>query len=229
VTAVALLGWLLASGAAARALVLRRRLELVADAEHELRGPLAALALAAEAARRRSGQVAAGALEGQLERAGAGLDALAAARCGRRARMRAARQELGGLVERAAEAWRAAGADVRLDWPAGDTAALVDPGRLSQALGNLLANAVEHGDGPLTLRGTSTGGRVRIELRNRDRIADRAASRAGRSLGRAASRAGRGRGLPIAQRAVREAGGALTFASDDDGTAVAIEFPLAEP
>jgi signal transduction histidine kinase len=218
VTAVALVGWLLAFGAATRAVLLRRRLELVADAEHELRGPLAALALAAEASRRRSGHVGAAALEGQLERASSGLDALAAARRGRRARMRVARQELGGLVERAAEAWRTAGADVRLDWRAGDAAAVVDPGLLSQALGNLLANGVEHGGGPLTLRGTSTGGRVRIELRNR-----------GRTLRRAASRSGRGRGLRIAERAVREAGGALTFASGDDGTAVAIELPLAEP
>jgi signal transduction histidine kinase len=218
VTAIALLGWLLAFGAAARALVLRRRLELVADAEHELRGPLAALALAAEAARRRSGHVAAGALEGQLERAGAGLDALAAARGGGRARVRAAREELGGLVERAAEAWRAAGADVRLDWRAGDAAALVDPGRLSQALGNLLANGVEHGGGVVAVRGTRTDGRVRVELRNPPR-----------ALRPARPRDGRGRGLAIAGRAVHEAGGAMTIASGDEGTAVAIELPLAEP
>jgi two-component system, OmpR family, sensor histidine kinase MtrB len=218
VTAVALVGWLLAFGAATSAVILRRRLELVADAEHELRGPLAALALATEAARRRSGHVAAAALEGQLERAGSGLDALAAARRGRRPYVRAARQELGGLVERAAEAWRTAGADVRLDWRAGDAAALVDSARLSQVLGNLLANGIEHGGGVVAVRGIRTQDGVRIELRNRDR-----------TLRRAASRSGRGRGLRIAERAVREAGGALTFASDDDGTAVAIELPLAEP
>jgi signal transduction histidine kinase len=217
-TAMAALGWLLALAAAWRAVVLRRRLGLVAYAEHELRGPLAALALAAEAAARRSRGMAAAVVQEQLERAGAGLADLAAARRGRHAAARTARHEVGGLVERAAEAWAATGAEVRLDWRAGDARALVDPGRLSQALGNLLANAVEHGGGAVSVRGIRAGGRLRIELRNRDR-----ASR------RTGSRDGRGRGLTIGRRAMQDVGGALQIVSGEDGTAAAIELPLAEP
>ena len=217
-TAIAVIGWLLALGAAARALVLRRRLELVADAEHELRGPLAALALAAEASRRRARSVPVSAVEGQLERARAGLADLVAARSGRRAATPAARQELGELVERAADAWSVTGADVRLDWRAGGAAALVDSGRLSQALGNLLANAVEHGGAAVTVRGIRTGRRVRIELRN-----------SSQTFGRGASRGGRGRGLPIAERAVREAGGALQVTRNEREIVAAIELSIAEP
>lgn len=206
-TAVALIGWLLAFGAAWRAVALRRRLELVACAEHELRGPLAALTLAAEAARRRTRAVPVTAVEEQLERARAGLADLVSARCGRRAAAQTTRQELGELVERAAGSWAATGADVRLDWHAGDAAALVDPGRLSQALGNLLANGVEHGGGSVAVRGVRDGDRVRIELR----------------------RDGRGRGLAIAHRAMRDVGGTLQVVSGEDGTVAAIELPLAEP
>ncbi|MBA3306938.1 MAG: hypothetical protein H0U25_13600, partial [Thermoleophilaceae bacterium] len=48
-------GWLMAAGLAAAVLRLRRRLELVAQAEHELRGPATALGLAAAAMRREPG------------------------------------------------------------------------------------------------------------------------------------------------------------------------------
>jgi two-component system, OmpR family, sensor kinase len=225
VTAVTALGWLLAFGAALRAVALRRRLELVAYAEHELRGPLAALTLAAEAARTRSRGIAAAVVEEQLSRASAGLGDLVAARRGRRAPARASRHDVGTLVERAARAWSATGADVRLDWRAGDAAAHLDPERLSQALGNLLANGVEHGRGAVAVRGIRVGELLRIELRNSGGRSRRRRPRP--SFGR--QRDGRGRGLTIAARAVREAGGTLRIASGEEGTAAAIELPLAEP
>jgi signal transduction histidine kinase len=195
VTLLALSGWLLAALAGARVWALLRRLELVACAEHELRGPLAALTLAAA----RSGPLSAAVVEGQLERARIALADLTEARRGRRAPARPQRLDLRSLAERAAAGW-----DAAVEWHAGDAVVAADPGRVSQALGNLLSNAVEHGGGGVRLRAVRAGDRVRVEV------------------------ADRGRGLAIAGRAVEEAGGRLTLASGPGGAVAAIELPLAE-
>ena len=193
--AVAISGWLCALAAVWRMVALVRRLELVACAEHELRGPLAALSLAAA----RSRPVPAIVIEGQLERARLALADLAEARRGRRAPPGAGRHDLAAVVARVATAW-----DVPLDWRAGRATVDADPARLSQALGNLLSNALEHGGGRPVVRGFRRGDHVRIEV------------------------ADRGRGLAIATRAVEEAGGRLGVSSSPDGTVAAVELPLAE-
>ena len=125
--ALMLSGWLCALLGGWRVLVLGRRLELVASAEHELRGPLAALTLATA----RSRPLPPTLVEGQLERARVALADLTEARRGRRAVARARRHELGSVAERAAAAW-----DVRVDWRAGHAPVDADPARVSQALGN---------------------------------------------------------------------------------------------
>jgi signal transduction histidine kinase len=200
VTALALCGWLVAAVAVARALAVGRRLELVADAEHELRGPLAALTLAAA----RRGPIAPAVVEGQLERALIALADLTAARSGRRAPAFKERQEVQAIAERAAAAWAAAGADVTVDWEAGDAEVDADSGRISQALGNLLSNAVEHGGGGAHVRGVRCGRHVRIEV------------------------SGRGRGLTVATRAAEDAGGRLQLAPGPEGLVATVELPLAE-
>lgn len=160
-------------------LELRRRLELVARAEHELRGPVTVVSLAAE-------RMHARVLDAELERLRAGLADLAAARVGRRRLGQARRSELEPLVRSGVEAWRAAGRSVTLDWRAGRAAVLADRGRLAQALCNLMANAAEHGEGPVELSAERRNGAVRVEVRNR------------------------GRGLKIASDAARDAGGSLS-------------------
>lgn len=199
--AAAVFGWALALVAAWQVARLRRRLELVACAEHELRGPLAALTLAA--ARRRALEPSV--IEGQLERARMALADLTEARRGRRAPARAERHELKAIAERAAASWAASGARVDFDWSAGRALVTADPGRISQALGNLLSNALEHGDGDVVVRGVRSGGRFRVEVANR------------------------GRGLAIAARAARDAGGRLGLARSRDGVVARIELPVAEP
>ncbi len=166
---------------------LHRRLELVARAEHELRGPVSVVSLAAERMKREpAGRRYACALDAELERLRAGLADLSAARGGRRRAGRPRRSELEPLVRSSVEAWRAAGRSVQLDWRAGRVAVRADRGRLAQAIGNLLANAAEHGDGPVKLSAERRGGAVRVEVRNR------------------------GRGLQIARDAARDAGGSLS-------------------
>jgi signal transduction histidine kinase len=83
----------------------------------------------------------------------------------------------------------------------------LDDGRLAQVLGNVIANAAEHGVGPVEVRG------VRLELVNRDRPV------AGRS------RAGRGRGIVIAKRAARELGGRVSVEREGGVTRTVVELP----
>jgi signal transduction histidine kinase len=183
VGAAACAGWGLAL---ALMLSLRRRLALVADAEHELRGAAAAIGLAAERLSRTGATAAFSSLVRlQLDRMTAGLADLAAARAARAV-------------------------------PA--LAPELDAGRLAQVLGNLIANATEHGEGPVDVRATRPADAVRIEIRNRNR--PRELEDAG-----AARRAGRGRGLAIAERAARELGGRLTVESQAGETRAELELP----
>jgi signal transduction histidine kinase len=177
------------------------RLRLVAEAEHELRGPLQAIALALG-----SDPV----VQPDIERARIALADLAAARGGRRAAAGGEAVRLDRLVWRAATASdlaaRRAGGGVHLDWSAGPVTIRANHGRLAQAIGNLLANAVEHGGAQIRVSGRKTTRGIRVEVRD----------------------SGRGHGLTIAAKAIREAGGTLTAARAGSGTAVAIELPIVE-
>ena len=222
VLALTAAGWCLAATLGVAVVRQRRRLELVAAAEHELRGPLTALALALEsspALRRRELH------EAQLDRLRLGLDDLAAARDGRRARGPRSLVPLERVVWSAAAAWRPvarrSGRALAVDWRAGPVRVSADRRRLSQALGNLLANAVEHGDGRVELRGERSAGGVRVEVR------DGGTGFGGRGKTRRAS--GRGRGLGIAARAAEDAGGRLSVAPVEGGAAVALELPVTDP
>jgi len=194
---------------------LRRRLELVARAEHELRGPATALALAC---RRMRGDPHAAryadVLEAQLERLGAGLYDLANARRGTGAGTRSAVPvDLARFVRAALEPWRAKLRRCSADWGAGAAFGVMDRGRLAQILGNLLANSTEHGDGDLRLRALRVPGAVRLELRNGNRTEP------------GAQRADRGRGLAIAAEAARELGGRLLVQTDEAATMAVLELP----
>jgi signal transduction histidine kinase len=193
----------------ARAVRDSRRLRLVAHAEHELRGPLTAVALGLESVAWMDPRLSGLMLE--VERARTGLADLEAARRGRRAVGATETVRLDRVVWRAVTGWdltaRRAGGGVHLDWRAGPVNVRADRGRLAQALGNVLANAVEHGGGNIRVTGRRTPRGVRIEVRD----------------------SGRGHGLGIAARAVRSAGGNLRVAAAGEGTAVSLELPEAEP
>jgi signal transduction histidine kinase len=202
---------------------LRRRLELVALAEHELRGPATALALACERMRRDPAAAThAVVLEAQLERLRAGLADLGAAQRGRRAAGRPVSPvELAPFVRAALEPWRAALRRCSLDWRAGPATALADRGRLAQAVGNLLANSAEHGAGELDVRARPMPGGIRLEFRNRNR---QAPAPAGRGSDRAAAQA-RGNGVAIASQAARDVGGRLLVDVQAAETLAVLELP----
>jgi signal transduction histidine kinase len=223
-------GWLIAALLGLGCLELRRRLELVARAEHELRGPLTAVVLGIEAlvagAHRpgppRSSTVdRAAALEAEVGRLRLSLADLQAARRGRRATRRCGAVSLEEAVRASTASWegpaRRAGRQLALDWRAGSVTLHADRDRVSQVLGNVLANALEHGEGPVRVRGRTTPSGVRVE------VADEGPGFA--ATPRPARRAGRGRGLAVAQQAAREAGGDLRVESDERGATVALELP----
>jgi signal transduction histidine kinase len=203
---------------------LRRRLELVGRAEHELRGPATALALACERMRRDPGAAAhAVVLEAQLERLRAGLEDLAAARRGRRAPGGPVSPvELAPFVRAALEPWRSALRRCSLDWRAGPATALADRGRLAQALGNLLANSAEHGAGELDVRARRMPGGIRLEFRNRNR---RAGPPPREGAAPTTAGEGRGNGVAIASQAARDAGGRLLVDVQAAETLAVLDLP----
>jgi signal transduction histidine kinase len=174
--------------------------EGVARAEHELRGAATALALVCEAlgrdpAARHHGP----AIEAQLDRLRAGLAALEAARRGQPAHAERDEVELSALTSAAARPWD----DAEVEWEGGPVTARLDRRRFAEALGNVLANAAEHGSGPVRVLGRPHDGGVRVEVRNR------------------------GRGLEIAKRAAEELGGRLSFEIVGDSAVATLDLPAA--
>ncbi len=168
---LALLGWGAAGVCGGVAALLQARLvrhaSLVADAGHELRGPLCAARLGLHAL---ADEERAAAVDLELRRAALALDDLAAAARGRRATECSQLVDVGALLDDAAEAWRplarAFGAELAVEPLRGRALVHADPVRLAQACGNLVANAVEHGASPVRVRGRVLAGRVRVEVRD---------------------------------------------------------------
>jgi nitrogen fixation/metabolism regulation signal transduction histidine kinase len=198
-------------GAVAR---LRRRLGLVARAEHELRGPATALALACERMRRdpRAARHAA-VLRAQLDRLGAGLADLEAARTGVQLPPRTEPAELREIARASLAPWEVGPRRIAFGWLGGPAPSRVDRGAFAKALGNLIANAAEHGEGEIKVRGRTTPTAVRIEIRNRNRKLAGAAP------------VDRGQGLRIAERAARQLGGRVLVDPGGAETVAVLELP----
>ena len=231
---IAATGWTLAIAAFGTAAAVRaattRRLALVAEAAHELRGPLGAALLGlngvvADAAGAR--RVAA--IELELRRAGLALADLDAAPRGRLAPDRAETLDAGALLAEAAEAWRPLARSFASELVVDDRGPRLlvraDRLRLTQAVGNLVLNALEHGAGPVRLRLHATAQHVRIEVR--DHGPGLPAPLAALS-GDVTHTGRRGHGLSIAARTVHRHGGRLLTAPVSAGACVVLELPRAD-
>jgi signal transduction histidine kinase len=230
-------GWLAAAVAAAawlavqRVLVVRR--EAVTRACHELRGPLTAVGLALDLGCReeRLSSAQLRAIRSELGRATLALEDLAGAPRGRTVPTEAAALDLDDLVEHSVRAWegpaRAAGVDLRLTRPGTDAPRRVrgDRLRLAQAVGNLIANAVEHGGDQVTVSLNTDATTVRLEVSDNgpglpapvEVICRQARQGSG----------GRGRGLAIAAGIARLHGGRLFVAPAEAGARLVLALPCA--
>jgi signal transduction histidine kinase len=231
--AVALSGWMTAALAGILAATTARsagaRMEAAARACHELRGPITAARLGIELGVR-AGELSPArlrAIELELASATVALDDLAGADP-TRARL-TEDVDVGELLQDTVEGWRAAagarGARLSLRWTGPGATARGDRIRLAQAIGNLIANAAEHGGGVIEIRGRGDGDGVRIEVTDEGTgLPAPVASLAARARG---GRGSRGRGLAIASSIAVEHGGRLAAAPSEHGARLVLELPAA--
>lgn len=223
-----LLAATLAAGPAAAALLLALHLlrttralrERAARVSHEVRGPLSAAHLALHGAARR-GEItptAVATLELELRRATLALEEPSLAE--------PHEVDLHALLSLQIRTWHdvaaAHGATLTLEPGIGTALVHADALRVSQATSNILANAIEHGGGAITIRTVLTGDRVRVEVS--DGGPGLPASIAEITRRPTAGRGTRGRGLAIASAVLAHCGGRLTPLPSAPG--VAIDLPL---
>jgi len=193
-----------------------RRRRSLNECLHELRRPLQALALAAKPPRADRPE--------PLEQALMALRDLDREVNGEGFEFTRRPVEARMLAIAACERWRVraatAGRRIGVRWRCGEALADVDPARISQALDNLIANALEHGGGPITLEGLRHGDMIDLIVR------DSGVSRPSRLREHADPR--RGHGLRITRRIARGNGGDLRVGRRGPaGTVAALILPLA--
>jgi signal transduction histidine kinase len=208
------------------------RMEAVARACHELRGPLTAARLGLSLGVR-IGELSPGrlrAIDTELGRATLALDDLAdpPGRHGPRLR-ELDRVDVASLLAESVEAWQgsAAAGSVSLRVAGCDAGAAVwgDRLRLAQATGNLIANAIEHGGGAVDVRGSARHGLVRILVTDLGPGLPAPVGDLCRRTRR--GRGARGRGLGIASAVALAHGGRLTSAPSAQGARLVLELPAA--
>jgi signal transduction histidine kinase len=247
--ALGLAGWLLAAASLAAAAIVGTRLarhsEAVAWACHELRGPLTCVRLGIELGVRvrQLPHTRLRAIELELGRAALALDDLSAARHGRRratsslwpAATHLGPVDVAELAGDSVEAWRAAatarGGRLRLVRPRHPLLVDGERLRLAQAIGNLIANAIEHGGAVVEVILRSDRGLVRVEVVDEGPGLRAPIEQLGRRRGRRWRRRGRlehGHGLAIASAVATAHGGRLAAQPRDRGARLVLELPGAE-
>lgn len=234
------MGWLSAGVAVTLWLAAARtgegRMEAVARACHELRGPIGAARLGLElgAERRPLSRTELRAIHSELGKAALALDDLAAAMAGRPAVNPTATDpglvDLPALLRDSVQAWRPtatrAGVELSLECPAMAPVA-GDALRLAQAVGNLLANASRHAISQVVVRASAEGTAVRIEVSDDGpglpALVSELVGRARRGRG------AHGRGLAIAAAVAAVHGGRLSAAPSARGARLVLELPAAVP
>ncbi len=225
---VVLVGWGLVPLLLLRISRLRRE---VRRASHEIRGPLSAVQLGLFSVSRDrgigAGSASVTALAPHLRRAELALEDLeCTVLCnGDRGLENAEPIVLQELVLGVVEAWRPvveeSGRYLEVDWCAGKIAVQGNGARLEQALANLLANALEHGSGPVMVRSKEVDGRVVVEVNDRGQaqvLQPDSCTDKGR----------RGHGLKIVSETAARHGGTVEARVSSEGTSIRMDLPAVE-
>lgn len=217
----------LAAVAAAQGLQAGRRRSALNEALHELRRPLQAIALAGG-----DGRGSLPVLESSVRLAAAALDRLDHEVNGGGLRRPPEEIELRPLVEAAVRRWRGraslGGGSLKLRWRAGWTIVVGDRVELSQALDNLIVNAIEHGGPAISINARPHKGRVRIVVAD----SGRAARPAGRRdtpadvIARLSGRR-RGHGLAVVRRVAETHDGRFSLRRSERGSLAILDLPPA--
>ncbi|MGI8715258.1 MAG: sensor histidine kinase [Solirubrobacteraceae bacterium] len=237
-SAATVAGWVAAGIAAALTVAVRRalstRMEAVARACHELRGPITAARLGLSFGQR-AGELSPSrlrAIDTELGRATLALQDLADLRRRDPPQLRALervdlRELMVDCVQAADGLADDLGVTTTVGWDGPPVALWGDRLRLAQALGNLVTNAVEHGGGLVRARGVVAPGLVRIEIADQGPGLPVPVAELIRRPRQ--GRGARGRGLAIAAAIVEAHGGRVAAAPVIHGGCVVMELPLPPP
>jgi signal transduction histidine kinase len=188
---------------------------------HELRRPLQALVLLEDTSEAPAAAPRIAGRRGLLELATSALRDLDGAVNGSEPTFVPERFSCRELVLRCLERWRPTAGrcgGIRVYWDAGPAPVEGDPRRLTQALDNLMANALEHGRPPVVVTGARVAGRVRITVANGS----------GPEPPRGADPR-RGHGTGIVSEVAGAHGGRFALCRTASGCVAALELPVVEP
>jgi signal transduction histidine kinase len=144
-------------------------------------------------------------------------------------RLVSSRELVGGAVGRWRARARHCGGSIALRWRAGGAPVIADPVRISQALDNLIVNALEHGGPNVVVEARATGGRLRISIADDGRAA-RPVARTGAPaevIGRLTGRRRHGHGLEVVRSVAAAHRGRFALQRSENGSVAMLELPLA--
>jgi two-component system sensor histidine kinase HydH len=225
-------GWPLAASMAvvltAQGLRAGRRRYALNEALHELRRPLQAIALASG-----TGVGSSHGVDGSVELAATALERLdREINGGPVAAVRGA-VRFQPLLQASVGRWRAratmAGGSLELRWRAGGAVVMGERCGLSQALDNLIVNAIEHGGPSIVVEARRRGGRLRVSVADSGRASrpDSRRENPAEAIARLSGRRRHGHGLAVVRQVAAAHGGRFALRRSEQGSLAVLELPLA--